>query len=812
MLQDLRYAMRQLRKSPGFALVVILTLALGIAAVTTVMTWANAIMFNPFPQVRDAGQLRFVSAVINAGGGYSQHYDQYQYLRAHAKSFSALTAHEMMPIDLAGNGSAPQRYWSGIVASNYFDVLGVQPVLGRAFTPHQDRAYGSAPEVVIGYDLWHSRYHGDPAIVGRNIEVDRHPLTVVGVAPQGFVGIYGGLAQSLWLPLSELPELSPDLKDPLSGNFGLQIAARLRPGVSQSQASAELHTLAQQYATQQKASYYRHWDLLLNDSSHMNRGIYDEIGEEMPFQAGAAVLLLVLICANVAGLLIQRSSRRAREIAIRTAMGAKASQLVRQLMVETAVLTLFAAAGGWLFSLVLSHALYVLLPNFGITVAFNLHTDWRILLFAIAVTTLIVAACGLLPARQILRLSQSETLHAGSNSVLGSRRGFATNLLLSLQLGICFVLLVACGLLVRTLWNVVHRDPGFNTQHTLVASLDLTRAGYSREKGLALQQSLWEKLRGAPEVESASLTSYVPMGATGGGHVRDIAVAGYVPARGESMSIVTDAVGPGYFRTMQIPVMQGREFAEQDSANAPCVAVVNQAMAQKYWPRGDALGGQITVGDQACSVVGVTQNILYRSAAWEDTPDPVLYLSLLQDYQGWFHVVMRSRTSAYSVLPDLQSAVASLDSSLPITDVESLQEHIQVSYAAQKIPAQMIAVYGVFCLLVAMLGVYAAMAYAVAERTREFALRMALGSQRSGVLGLVMMSGVRVVFAGLVIGSIGAYFGVRVLKSLLYGVSSFDPVSSGSAALLVAAIALLAALLPARRAASIEPMTALRSE
>ena len=517
MLRDLRYALRQLRKSPGVALVVILTLALGIAAVTTVMTWANAIMFNPFPQVQDAQQLRFVSAQVSTGSGYSQHYDQYQYLREHAKSFSALTAHEMAPVDLSGKGSAPERYWSGIVASNYFDALGVRPILGRAFTPHQDRAYGSAPEVVIGYDLWHSRFHGDPSIVGQTIEVNRHPLTVVGIAPQGFVGIYGGLAQSLWVPLSELPELAPDTKDPLSGNFALQIAVRLRPAISTSQASAELHTLAQQYAQQQKASYYRHWDLLLDDSSHMNRGIYGEVGEEMPFQAGAALLLLVLICANVSGLLIQRSSRRAREIAIRTALGAQAARLVRQMLVETAVLTLFAAVGGWLLSLVLSHALYVLLPNFGIALAFNLHLDWRILLFSVAMTAAIVTACGLLPARQVLRMSQAETLHAGSVSVLGSRRGFAANLLLSLQLGICFVLLIACGLLVRTLWNVVHRDPGFNTQNTLVASLDLTRAGYTKEKGLALQEALWQKLRSAPDVESASLTSYVPMGATGGG-------------------------------------------------------------------------------------------------------------------------------------------------------------------------------------------------------------------------------------------------------------------------------------------------------
>ena len=812
MLRDIGYALRHLRKSPGFALVVILTLAAGIGAVTTVMTWANAIMFNPWPQVRDGQRLRFVSAVVAAGGGYSQHYEHYEYLQQHAHSFSGLTAHEMAPVDLSGSDSAPQRYWAGIVAANYFDFLGMQPVLGRGFTPHQDRAYGSAPEVVIGYSLWHSRFHGDPAIVGKTIEVNRRPLTVVGVAPKDFVGIYGGLAQSLWVPLSEITQVTGGgPSDPLAGNFGLQIATRLKPGVSDARASAELHALAQQYAQQQHTSYYNKWDLTLNTSAHMSRGIYGELGDEMPLQTGAAILLLVLICANVVGLLIQRNTRRAREMAIRTALGASARHLVRQMLAETAVLALCAAAGGWLFSLLLSRSLYLLLPNFGIAISFNLHPDWRILLATVVLTGAVVLACGLLPARQVLRMSQLDSLHAGSNSVLGSRGSLRRHILVSLQLGICFVLLIACGLLVRTLWNVVHRDPGFDTQNTLVAELDLTRAGYSQEKGLAFQRALWEKLHSAPEVESASLTSYVPMGATGGGHVRDIGITGYLPAKGESMSIVTDAVGPEYFRTMRIPLLEGRDFSEQDGASAPCAAVVNQSMAKKYWPKGGALGGQISVSGRTCNVAGVVKDIIYRSAAWDDG-DPVLYLSMQQDYQGWFSVVLRSRTSAYALVPALQSAVGTLDSSLPITDVESLNEHIQVSYAGQKIPAEMIAVYGACCLLVALLGVYAAMAYSVAERSREFALRMALGARRSRVLGLVMGSGLRVIAGGLAIGAVGSYFAVGILKSLLFGVSGFDLATAFAALLVLSLTALAAAFLPARRAASIEPMEALRAE
>lgn len=811
MLQDIRYSLRQLRKSPGFAMVVVLTLAVGIGSVTTVVTWANAVMFNPWPQVRDARQLRFVSAVVNAGGGYSQHYNQLDFLRQNARSFSDLTANEMAAFDLAGSGAVPERYWGGVVASNYFQFLGVQPVLGRGFTPHSDRAYGSAPEVVISYDLWHSRFHGDPSILGKVIQVNRHPLTVVGIAPKGFAGVYGGLAQSLWAPLSELSEMTGRPDPLIAGNFGLQIVVRLRPGVSDAQASAELHTLAQQFAKQQNSTYYNQWDLVLNDSAHMSRGIYGDIGDQMPFQAGAAILLLILICANVAGLLIQRSTRRAREVAIRTALGAAPRQLIRQLLIETAVLTVLGGVTGWLFSLALSRSLYALLPKFGISFAFNLGTDWRILLFAVALMGAVVVTCGLLPARQVLRMSQAETLHSGSISVLGSQGGFAKRALVSVQLGICFVLLIACGLLVRTLWNVVKHDPGFDTKNTLVAYVDLTRAGYAQEKGLAFQQALLEKLESSPEIQSASITSYVPMGASGGGHVRDVAIAGYEPAKNESMSIVTDSEGPGFFHAMRIPVMQGREFTIQDVASAPCVAVVNEGMAKKYWPNGNALGGRVSVSKHDCTVVGIVHNYVYRNVVWESS-DPVLYLSILQDYQGWFGIVMRSRTSAYNVLPTLQSAVNSLDSTLPITDVDSLADHIQVSYSGQKVPAEMIAVYGLCCLLVAMLGVYAAMAYSVSERNREFALRMALGAERSQVLGLVMNSGLRVIGGGLLIGVIGTFFAVRVLKAMLFGVSSFDPASTAFALLSVVLTACAAALVPARRAASIEPMTALRTE
>jgi predicted permease len=386
--------------------------------------------------------------------------------------------------------------------------------------------------------------------------------------------------------------------------------------------------------------------------------------------------------------------------------------------------------------------------------------------------------------------------------------------LLSLQLALCFVVLVACGLLTRTLWNVVHRDPGFSTDNTLVASMDLKRAGYSEEKGLAFQRALLERLRSLPDLSSVSITSYVPMGMSGGGNVRDVAVAGYEPAKDESMSLVVDSVGPDFFKTLRIPILEGREFNDRDNDTAPCVAIVNQSMARKYWSRsggGNIVGSQMQVGKRSCEVVGVTRNIIYRSATY-DSGDPVVYLSILEDYQGWFSIVMRGTASVQNLLPELDREVSALDSTLPINDIETLDDHVHTSYSDAKVPAELIGVYGICSLLVATLGVYAGLAYSVVERTKEFALRVALGAERQRIFSMVLEESGRIALGGIVVGAIGAFFAVRVIKSLLYGVSPFDPFSAAAAVLLLAVTAGFAAWLPACRAASIEPMQALRGE
>ena len=811
-LQDLRFALRQLRRAPIFTVVAVATLALGIAAITTVFTWSNAVLFNPWPHVRDARDIRAVSATVHGSNGYSLRYSEFEYLTGHSQSFSAMTPHELLPVDLAGSGDRPQTLWAGVVSSNYFEVLGMQPELGRFFTVHDDRAYGSSPEVVLGDTLWHTKFHSSPAILGQTIQLNHHAFTVVGVAPPGFSGIYGGMAQSVWMPFSNLPVLAGAGTDPLGqGHFGMQVVARLRAGVRDEQAAAELHALAHQFAAGQQATKYHGCDLNLDDTAHMPRGLYGMVGEAMPLLVGAAVLLLILVCANVAGLLIQRGLRQRREIAIRTTLGASRGRVVRHLLAETSVLAVVGGVLGWLASLWLSRALYLLLPKFGMPLDFNLRPDLRVFLFAIGVTCAVVIASGLLPARQAAKVSQTQALHEGAGSVLGVSGGRKRTLLLSLQLGICFIVLLCCGLLVRTLINVMQRDPGFDTHSTLVAMLDLTRAGYTDARGLQFESALLERLHAAAGVEDATLTTYVPMGNWGGGNTREVAIQGYVPAKDESLAIVTDAVGPGYFRILRIPILGGREFTSRDDASTAPVVIVNEDMAKQYWPKGNALGSRVQVGGVWCEVVGISRHNVYRDAVY-DQPDPVLYIPLLQHYSGGVSLVARAKTSAYGILPEVQQAVASLDGTLPLSKIESLAEHVDASYFGQRMPVEMIGVYAVCSLLVALLGVYAAMAYAVAERYKEFALRVALGAAKSHVFAQVLRSGLQVTVGGLLIGTVGAFFAVKMLESALYGISPFDPMSTIAAVILLVVSAMGATMWPARNATRVDPMRALRSE
>jgi predicted permease len=813
-VRDLRYALRHLRRSPGFVLTAVLTLALGIGALTTVATWTNAVLFNPWPQVASPGTLRFIDATVLGGEGYSVHYDQYQYVLHQAKSFSDAAAFSIARMNLNLPDSQPQAITAGTVSANYFQLLGLRTQLGRHFdSSANDRAYGEHDEVVLSDALWRDRFASDANVIGRTVLINRHPFSVIGVAPKGFSGIYGGMAEFAWIPLSSLRNLSADAPpDPLS-HYGLQVVVRLRPGIRDAVAAAELHTLAHAFASaQQDQSKYNGWNLNLRDAAHFERGLFGFVGQQLPVLLAASGLLMVLVCINIASLLGQHAAKRMREVAIRTALGAPASRIAAQVFVETGILAVVGAVAGWAASTGLSRLLYVILPNFGIPLVFNLHTDARILFFVTAVSAAVTIACGMYPVRQSLRGSQRATLHEGGASIAGlSGKRLGQRILLGFQLGICFVVLVCCGLLMRSAINILKRDVGFNRANCLTASIDLSRSGYNEQRGLAFQSELLDRLRTAPGVTSATLSSHLPMGDEGSGNTQQFSIPGYVPAKGEDMEVVTDFEGSDYFHAMGIPILQGREFTTHDDASAPAVAMINEDMADRYWPHGDAIGRSVIVSGKPWRIVGIVRNFMYHSPDNTD-PTPLLFIPLAQHYVSDVFVAVRSNTTASAITGQLRRAVTALDSSLPLENVQSLEDVSAMQYQFSRIAAELLGVYALASVLVAMLGIYAVMAYSVIERHREFALRIALGSTRQGIFRLVLGGSASVAVVGLITGGLGSIGAVRLLRATLFGVAPFDPVSYCAAAIVLLLTVFASGLVPARRAASIEPMQALRSE
>lgn len=811
-VHNIRYALRQLRKAPGFTITAVLTLALGIGALATVATWTNAVLYNPWPQVPDQRSIRFVDATVLGNEGYSLHYDQFQFVKTQGRSFSDAAAFNVDTMNVSAPGAQAEAVMAGTVTANYFRFLGVQPQLGRFFDPNaDDRAFGSHDEVVLSDALWRDRFVADPGVVGRTISIDQHAFTVIGVGPKGFAGIFGGIAEAAWVPLSSLRDLSATPEPDSLAHYGLGgVAVRLRPGASDAAAQAELHALARQFALAQGDRDSRS-NLNLRDAAHFERGLFGFVGQVIPVLFAASVLLMTLVCINIASLLGQHAARRRREIAIRTALGATPGRITAQVFAEAAILAAGGAFGGWLASLAMSRALFVLLPSFGFPLAFNLHTDFRILLFVAGIAATVTLACGMFPVRQSLRISQKEALHSGGAAVAGGARRLPQRILLSVQLGLCFVVLVCCGLMTRSAINTVAKDPGFNRANTITAAFDLSRAGYSEARGLVFQAALLDKLRAAPGVAGVTVTSHLPMGDEGSGNTQALAIPGYVPAKGEEMAVVTDWDGPDFFHIMGISIVQGRDFSTHDDAGAPGVAIVNEAMSHRYWPKGDAIGHSVVVAKKFWQIVGIVPNYAYSDPQNLD-PDPILYLPMAQHYYPSTLVAVRSRTSAGALAATLRRAVASLDSGLPLEDVRTLEEVSGQRYQLARIPAELLAVYAFASLMVAMMGLYAVTAYSVIERNREFAVRMALGSTRAGIFNLVLRgSGLTALF-GLGIGAAASIAAMRLVRSMLFGVTPFDPASYGAAALCLLLTVIISGLAPARRAATIQPMQALRSE
>jgi predicted permease len=797
-------------KSPGFTLVAILSLALGIGANTAIFSLVNTILLRPLPVARPE-QLVQVYGTLHQGADYTiQSYPNYKEYRDRSTDvFDGMVAYRFAPISLSHNG-ASERVWGYVVSGNYFDVLGVRPVVGRGFTPEEDKTPGANPVAVMSYGCWQSRFAGDPAIAGKTVSLNGRSFTIVGVAPKGFNGTEVAYAPELFVPMMMAHEIEPGsdwLETRDSDN--IFVVGRLKDGVSQAQAEAKLQSvtneLAREYPRDNEGRGVR----------LMTPGLFiPEIRNSIVGFAGVLMvvvgLVLLLACVNLANLLLARATERRKEIAIRLAIGARRSSIIRQLITESVLLSLAGGTAGlilaaWLNDLVSSTRI----PT-DIALIIDLRIDWRVLVFTFVVSVATGVVFSLLPALQSSRPDLVPALKDEA-SMGGFRRSRLRNVLVVAQVSLSLVLLVCAGLIVRSLQAAQRMRPGFNPENAVALSFDVGLQGYDEERGRAFQKRALERARQLPGVSSAALVTTLPLSLDYSSST--IYVEGQPAASNSQLPLaIPNLVSPGYFQTMEI-ALRGRDFTERDDKKETRYAIVNETFARKFFPNQDAVGRRFNFNgpeDPYWEIIGVAADGKYNTLG--EDPKPAIYRPLLRDYSTSATLVARTATDPQTAIASLRKEIQSLDAALPLYGVKTLTEHMQMPLFATRMAAIVLGSFGLMALVLAAIGIYGVMSYVVAGRIREIGVRMALGARERDVLRLIVGQGMRLALIGLGAGLVMAFLAARLLTSLLYGVSSTDPLTYAAVALLLAGVALAACYIPARRATRVDPMIALRYE
>ena len=808
LLQDLRYALRTLARTPGWTAVVVLSLALGTGAVLTTLSWVQGLVLRPVAGAADPDRLVALTSVTRSGHFANYSYPDFRDYRDQARLLAGVIAFTPEPLAL---GQEPQAepVWAEFVSGNFFDVLGVRPVLGRTFAgTEKGDTRDAAPVVVLSHGLWMRRFQGDRGVIGRTVRLNRRPLTVVGVAPEDFHGGFVGFALDLWVPLV-MQETLTGGGDHLTRRAGrrLFLLARLAPGATVGQAHAEVASISRQLAqiypaTNQtiRAAAVPVWKAPFMAPSFL----------AAPVRILAAVsgVVLLIVCANVANLLLARAAARRREFAIRLGLGAGSGRMFRQVLTESLVLAGAGAGGGLLCAAWMNGALLWLVPETYLPVAMASGMDARVAACAAVVAVAAGLACGIAPALDAARFSLAAAVHEGARGVTGTARSQRLRrFLVMAEVALATVVLVGAGLFVKSFRNARASDPGFDPQHVLLASFSLASSGYNAAQGEAFFGRLRRSLESASGVASVSYANKVPLGFKGHSG-KDVEIPGYTPRPDENMRIPHNTVAPGYFATLRIPQLAGRDFTELDGRNAPRVVIVNETFVRRFFGGGPALGRKVN----GWTVVGVVKDGKYEHL--EESPKAYMYLPFAQDYSADERIVMHVRTAGppENWMPVLRRDVRAIDPNVAIFSWQPLAQHIGASLFVQRSAASLLSVLAVVALLVAALGLYGVIAYAVAQRTREIGIRIALGAQPRDVLRMVVGDGLRLSAVGIAAGGAVSVALGRTVAALLFGVNAADAAVLASAAAFLAAVALAASWVPARRALRVDPAVSLRCE
>jgi predicted permease len=809
-LQDLRYGIRMLAKSPGFTGVAVLTLALGIGGTATVFSWMRSVLLNPLPGIAEADRLVAAETIMPSGEYHTSSYPDYKDYRDRSHSYSGLIGFELAGVDMSLRNDAPsERVWGIIATENYFDVLGAHAAIGRTFHVEQNQALNSDPYVVLGHGLWARRFGSDANVVGRTVHINGHPFTVIGVMPRNFYGSIVGINAEYFVPMMMQPQVLPweDIEERYP-TF-VHIMGRLKPGVTMAQAQAEMSTLAVDFQKEFPNSE-KNVGISVVPVWAAHYGVQDFLRSVLGFLMIVAVFVVLIACVNVANLLLARATSRQREIAIRAAMGAGRSRLIRQLLSESFLLALAGGAGGIFLALWGTNLLTFFLPPVHLPVGLPLGVDGQVLAFTLILSLVTGIVFGLAPAWRGSRADLNQSLKEGSRSSgAAAGRHRLRDFLVVSEMVLATVLLVGAGLLLRSLRNAETAGPGFNSNHVALAAFDLRSKGYSGVQAVAYYDRLLERIRALPGIQSVSLERYVPLWFTGRSY-STTRVENYTPQPGEDMGIDLNVVGPDYFRVVQIPLVTGRDFSEQDRPGAPKVVIVNQTMANRFWPGQDATGHRVHIYGDWRTVVAVARDIKYHRM--NEPPQCFIYIPDLQTEGTDANILVRSQLPTATVIGAVRDAALSLDSKVQPIETDDLDGLLHVSLFANRMAATIAAVLGALGMFLAALGIYGVLSYSVSQRFREIGIRIALGAQKGHVLRLVVGHGLRLAVFGAAVGIVAALAITRGMSSLLFGVSATDPITFAAVALLVTAVAVLAAYLPARRATRVDPMVALRYE
>jgi predicted permease len=801
-LQDLRYAWRGLRSRPGFSVAIILTLGLAIGANATTFSWIDALVLQPLPGVPRANELVMVRFASPTRNTLSFSYPNYLDARAAAlPAFTGIAAKDMMAVTMRTETGSPERVWAEVVTGNIFDVLNVRAAHGRMLTVEDERA--RQPVVVISDTLWRTRFDGAQDVVGRAVNINGAPYTIVGIAPEGFRGAMGGLSMEMWLPVTLHPQLSGRNVLDARGSGWLTALARLTPDATQDTASAQVRTLAERLVADEKIT--KTWTLrvapLTEDGAAM------VLLPLVSIVMAVVGLVLLIACANVSGLLLARAVARQQELAVRTALGASRWRLIRQLLVESALLAALGGLAGLVIALWASSSINSLLPPLPYPVLIEASVNPRVLAFCAGVVMIATVLFGLAPAFQGSRTYLQSALSASRSGASTPGRARLRRVLVVAQVALAMVLLVSAGLFVRTLVNAYDVDPGFSRRAGVLAEFDLSALNVDETKGAALMDQMIDRLEALPTVARASMATLIPL-SVGGSSDTSPGIEGYTPAEGEDVVVFYGVVSRGYFDALGVPLVEGRGIEARDRADSEPVVVINETMARRYWKGRSAIGGRLRATGEWATVIGVARDGKYGQLS--EAPRSVMYLPITQVYRSNPTLLVAVNGGAAAAIDDVRKTIAGVAPELAVYDERTLEEHLRMSVAIPKMAAMLLGIFGGLALALAAIGLYGVIAFSVGQRTQEIGVRMALGADRPMIVRQILRQGLTLAAVGLGVGLLVAVVATPLMESQLVNVAPGDPVTFVATAAALLAVAGVAVWIPARRAAHLDPVKALR--